>query len=82
MTEVIYKNAFYVYLHVDLLLLTMPMIYQHNIVVINHMCSSVEMTACLFIFTAITCTIVQTLFSKQERRLLESLCNNAGENTT
>lgn len=27
MTKVIYKNAFYVYLHVDLLLLTMPMIY-------------------------------------------------------
>lgn len=82
MTKVIYKNAFYVYLHVDLLLLTMPMIYQHNIVVINYMCSSVKMTACLFIFTAITCTIIRTLFSKQERRLLESLCNNAGENTT
>ena len=27
MTRVIYKNALYVYLHVDLALLTMPMIY-------------------------------------------------------
>lgn len=67
MTKVIYKNAFYVYLHVDLLLLTMPMIYQRNIVVINYVCSSVKMTACLFIFTIIILPLYVPLFERYSR---------------